>query len=43
MEKGLGFSEVIPTDESETVIRELSALINDIQKLGDFGIDKWKK
>jgi hypothetical protein len=42
-EKGLGFSEVIPTDESESAIRELGAIINDIQKLGDFALEKWTK
>jgi hypothetical protein len=40
-ERGIGFSEVIPTPESEIVIRELWAIISDIQKLGDFGIEKW--
>jgi len=40
-EKGLGFMEVIPTEESESAIRELGAIINDIQKLGDLGLAKW--
>lgn len=38
---GTGFSEVMPTDESERAIREIGAMINDIQKLGDFGLEKW--
>ena len=43
LEKGIGFAEVIPTEESESAIREICAIISDIQKLGDFGIEKWKK
>ena len=43
LEKGIGFVEVIPTEESESAIREVCAIISDIQKLGDFGIEKWKK
>ena len=42
-EKGIGFTEVIPTEESESAIREICAIISDIQKLGDFGIEKWKQ
>lgn len=37
-----GYSEVIPADDAEKCIREIDAMINDIQKLGDFGIEKWK-
>lgn len=37
-----GYMEVIPADDAEKCIREIDALINDIQKLGDFGIEKWK-
>ena len=42
-EKGIGFYEVIPTEETEGAIREIGAIIGDIQKLGDFGIEKWIK
>lgn len=42
-DSGVGFSEVIPTDESEKAIREISAIINDIQKMGDLGVQKWVK
>jgi len=42
-EKGTGFAEIIPTVESENAIREIGAMINDIQKLGDLGIQKWVK
>lgn len=38
-----GYSEVLPTEQTETAIREINAMITDIQKLGDFGIEKWKK
>jgi len=41
--KGTGFSEVIPTDETEGAIREIGAMIGDIQKLGDIGLQKWVK
>ena len=36
-----GYMEVIPADDAEKCIREIDAMINDIQKLGDFGIEKW--
>ena len=39
--EGSGFAEVMPTDETEIAIREIGAMIDDIQKLGDFGIQKW--
>jgi len=38
-----GFSEIMPTAETETAIRELGAIINDIQTLGDLGVEKWLK
>lgn len=38
----MGYNEVLPTNETETAIREIGAMINDIQKLGDYGISKWK-
>lgn len=37
-----GFTEILPLDDTERCIREIDAMINDIQKLGDFGIEKWK-
>ena len=37
-----GFAEILPEDDAEKSIRELGAIITDIQKLGDFGISKWK-
>ena len=37
-----GFKEIVPAEDAEICIREANAIINDIQKLGDFGIDKWK-
>ena len=42
-EKGTGFTEIIPTDETERAIREMGAIITDIQKLGDLGLEKWAK
>jgi len=38
-----GYNEVIPAEDAERCIREINAMINDIQKLGDFGIEKWKE
>ena len=38
-----GYNEVLPGDDAELCIREINAMVNDIQKLGDFGIEKWKK
>jgi hypothetical protein len=43
LEKGTGFAEIMPTVETEGAIREVGAIISDIQKLGDFGIQKWVK
>lgn len=34
--------ELLPTAETETAIREIGAIINDIQRMGDYGIEKWK-
>lgn len=36
-----GYKEVLPAEETEKAISELNALISDIQKLGDFAIEKW--
>lgn len=38
-----GYFEVTPADDAESCIREINAVISDIQKLGDYGIEKWKK
>ena len=38
-----GYSEVLPTEETETAIKELGAMISDIHLLGDLGIEKWKR
>lgn len=37
-----GFNEILPENDAEKCIREISAMISDIQKLGDFGIEKWR-
>lgn len=34
--------ELLPTAETEIAIREVGAIINDIQRLGDYGIEKWR-
>ena len=38
-----GFAEIIPTDETEGAIREIGAIIGDIQSLGDSAIKKWAR
>ena len=38
-----GYEEVIPMTDAEKSIREIGAIINDIQMLGDLGVEKWKK
>ncbi|MCL2441770.1 MAG: hypothetical protein FWD14_08510 [Treponema sp.] len=42
-EKGTGFAEVIPTAETENAIREIGAIIRDIQQNGDSALEKWSK
>ena len=37
-----GFNEVLPGDDADICIKEINAMISDIQKYGDLGIDKWK-
>jgi hypothetical protein len=37
-----GFAEVIPTEETEAAIREIGAIISDVQKSVDAAIGKWK-
>ena len=34
--------DVLPAEDMQLANRELGAIISDIQKLGDYGIDKWK-
>ena len=38
-----GFAEVTPTAETEKAIQEIGAIINDIQKLGEYALEKWTK
>ncbi len=38
-----GYAEILPEEDAERCIREINAMINDIQKLGDFGIEKWQQ
>ena len=42
-EKTSGFAEIIPTAYSETAIREIGAMIQDIQAPGSPGIEKWRE
>jgi hypothetical protein len=38
-----GFSEVLPAADTERALREVGALINDVQKMGDRAIEAWAK
>lgn len=38
----VGYNEVLPAKDTDRAIAEIGALLSDIQKLGDFAIDKWK-
>ena len=33
---------MLPTAETEAAIQEVGAIINDIQRMGDYGIEKWR-
>ena len=35
--------EILPGDDADEAIEELGSLIMDIQKLGDYGIQKWQE
>lgn len=35
--------EILPGEDADVAIEELGSMITDIQKLGDFGIKKWKE
>jgi len=37
-----GFSIVRPWKDTEIAIREIGALLDDVKRFGDAGIDKWK-
>ncbi len=37
-----GYDEVLPSKDTDLVIKEIGAVINDIKTLGDFGVEKWK-
>lgn len=39
----IGFSEVIPWDDTDKAAEELGAMINDLQMLGDMAIETWKE
>lgn len=42
VEDHTGYTQVMPEDDVEKAIKEINSMITDVQKLGDFGIDKWK-
>ncbi len=38
-----GFAEVMPWEDTVMAINELGTMIDDLQKLGDFAIEKWSR
>lgn len=42
-EENTGFTEIIPAEDIDASVKEAFSIITDIQKLGDFAIEKWKK
>ena len=38
-----GFSEVLPGVDTDRAIRELGSVITDMQKMGDAGVEKWRR
>ena len=39
----IGFAEVLPWEDTVMAMNELGSLIDDLQKHGDFAIEKWSK
>ena len=37
------YTEILPYGDWEACIREINAIIIDVQKLGDYAVEKWKK
>jgi len=35
-------ADILPGKDAERALDELGAMINDIQKYGDYGVEKWK-
>jgi len=42
-EKGSRFTEIIAAEETESAIREIAAIISDVQKSPDSAVSKWSK
>lgn len=38
-----GYTYVLPARDTEIALREVGAIIDDIQVLGDYGVEKWKQ
>lgn len=36
-------AEILPASDTEAAFAEISAIINDVQKMGDYAIEKWQK
>lgn len=37
-----GFAEVMPWIDTDIAVEELGSMIDDLQKLGDNGVEKWR-
>lgn len=42
-ESNCGYTYVLPARDTEIALREVGAIIDDIQVLGDYGVEKWKQ
>lgn len=42
-QQGTGYREVQPDVDTERAVRELNAIISDLQTMGDLAVDKWKE
>lgn len=39
----VGLDEIVPAKDTDEAFKEMSAIISDIQQLGDYGVQKWKE
>lgn len=42
-QQGTGYREVQPDVDTERAVRELNAIISDLQTMGDLAVDKWRE
>lgn len=39
----VGLDEIVPAKDTDDAFKEMSAIISDIQQLGNYGVEKWKE